>query len=418
MPFGLGNARGVLISNTMGKVYARMLRRWAAPHLTLAGFHTQYGGRPRQSIDMAAHHLALMASNARLKKRSFGALFVDFRAAFYSAMLDTTLGQLLPQHRREELETRETEKVDNCMDSWGVPAWLQRSVREWHMASFFEVPQIEGKYTVEVGARPGDSLADLVFNTVVARFAEDLSWEMKAAGLLDRAPTPADNFWSEATEEEKWMDGPFWLDDLAIGVSADKPEELTSRILQTTDIVARTGRKYGLDLNFTAGKTECVPVFCGQGANKVREDLREEIHMVDGTIAEAATLTTKDGHKLRLLQKYKHLGSMFCRTASMWPEIRRRCAMATTTAVQLGPKWLSRKDVPKKLRYLTVVACIDAVIFGSAGWWPQLTKSQLAHIEAARSRAFLRVAGIIPGKDAPQPAIVRAMVGAASAEVV
>ena len=74
-PMGQDNARGVLLSSTLGKLYAKYLRTDATQYIQSAVLPTQVGGFPSKTIEFGNHLVFQRAVAYRLKGVFFGSHF-------------------------------------------------------------------------------------------------------------------------------------------------------------------------------------------------------------------------------------------------------------------------------------------------------------------------------------------------------
>ena len=96
-PMGQDNARGVLLSSTLGKLYAKYLRTDATQHVQSAVLPTQLGGFPSKTIEFGNHLVFQRALAYRQKGVSSAVIFLDMTAAFYRALPEFVLGSLMDE---------------------------------------------------------------------------------------------------------------------------------------------------------------------------------------------------------------------------------------------------------------------------------------------------------------------------------
>ena len=81
-PMGQDNARGVLLSSSLGKLHAKYLRSDATRHVQSAVLPTQLGGFPSKTIEFGNHLVYQRASVYRQKGVSSAVIFLDRRRLF------------------------------------------------------------------------------------------------------------------------------------------------------------------------------------------------------------------------------------------------------------------------------------------------------------------------------------------------
>ena len=142
---------------------------------------SQYGGLPARNTDGDAPY---QDHHAQGEAREAGALFMDVKNAFPSfahvmvfgeqnferpiAKVDC-LVQELPEQYRERERDFILEWLDggSALQRLGVPAQLAARLEDWHTQSFVAVEGDSRVASCVKGTRPGDPLADIIFNVAM-----------------------------------------------------------------------------------------------------------------------------------------------------------------------------------------------------------------------------------------------------------
>ena len=162
------------------------------------------------------------------------------------------------------------------------------------------------------GARPGDPLADLVFNLAFVLVQQELFTFLEESGLSVRVPVaeasgvfPAP---PGAPVELVPVPPATFMDDLAMALEA-ATTALVLRDVSTAVVgMARIAARYGLILNFSPGKTEAVVHPAGEGSVASLGDLPLAPDPPPGQVVRLLALPT--GASLRLVSCYKHSGGL------------------------------------------------------------------------------------------------------------
>ena len=182
-----------------------------------------------------------------------------------------------------------------------------------------------------------------------------------------------------------------WMDDLAVPVRAAAPDDLLHNAGRTLQVIEAAISKIGVALNFGAGKSEILPILCGPGSRRAREDL---LGRSGGTFA----VQLREGVvSVTLTRSYVHLGSVIDTTASDLPDIRRRAILARELSISL--KRLLHNphlSLAEKSNFLASMPL--ARLRHGAGFWTLDTAKEShafrsAYMEILR-RAFRQVTGI------------------------
>lgn len=226
------------------------------------------------------------------------------------------------------------------------------------------------------GTRPGDNLADLLFSFVFARLLkramdvlQDDGITFTVTGCCEPHPFP----WQldvQATATFQLL-GPTWADDLAVMVDADTPAELLQRTRRIGSEIFDQFAISGMDVNFGHSKTEIVMTLRGCNAPAIRRELfRHTPACLDIDTRLLGTV------HVRLVQTYRHLGTLFATGGRMAPEIRQRLGHAKSefrrhrkAIYGLGKLTCQRRVQLFKTMVMTGLMYNIAV-------WPPLTKQE------------------------------------------
>ena len=162
-------------------------------------------------------------------------------------------------------------------------------------------------------------------------------------------------------ESEIDLDGPTWVDDHAIFTVARDPNDIVCNIRTIMVTLEAVAARHGFCLNTRKGKTECVITFAGKGIMDAKRALDwQEDH---------AQLRYGDEGILRLVDSYKHLGTLHDQYLCRTPDFVRRAKTARTVLGAISRRILRNTKIPISVRRQASLACIDGVLFSAAGWW-------------------------------------------------
>ena len=278
----------------------------------------------------------------------------------------------------------------------GAPQWLQRAIADWHTDTFFRVRHTERTYRLASWVRRGDPLADLIFNACMTGFIKELRKCLVEDGLLvsmqDLDGNPVQPAWSQDDQDRGGdldLDGPRWVDDHAVYTSARDPNDVVHNIRAIMVTLEKVAARHGFSLNTKKVKTECVVTIAGKGIMEARRALDwQEDH---------AQLQYGDGGILRLIDRYKHLGTLHDKHLCRMPEVVRRAKAARTVIAAISKRVLRNTLLRLPVRRQAALACADGVLFSAAGWcsvearvafaqWPQVSFAPLPCICETRAR--------------------------------
>jgi hypothetical protein len=184
---------------------------------------------------------------------------------------------------------------------------------------------------------------------------------------------------------------PTYLDDFVVLARAADCMELLDRIEMIASTAAAVAASFGLRLNFSAGKTECLAVIAGPKAKAARQRL---------IVAEGAdgggdipALPLSGGGCIRMVKAYKHLGAMAAATCPLGQEVAARTSSAGVACSALCRPVLGKTALPAKTRVAVAVACIHTRCNYLAGTWPLLSAPQQRRYDAAMMRPLRIICG-------------------------
>jgi hypothetical protein len=103
----------------------------------------------------------------------------------------------------------------------GLPQHLQTALRALHTDTHFWMSGQSDYVRTEVGTRPGDPFADVVFGYMFAHILKMVEEQMQAAGIIEHFEGSATHslFPQETETFQIPYLGPTWMDDLCITLS-------------------------------------------------------------------------------------------------------------------------------------------------------------------------------------------------------
>ena len=132
----------------------------------------------------------------------------------------------------------------------------------------------------EIGSRPGDSFADVVFGLLWAKLLQKLEKSLTAQGILEQIPDIEfpDPYQSHIQEEVSMIPllGPTWMDDLSVLVTATTNAELIRKTQIAISQLIDSCLEFQIEPNFRKGKTEVMFTFKGPQSRDFRRKYYSE----------------------------------------------------------------------------------------------------------------------------------------------
>ena len=281
-PLGQDNARGGFSSAARWESFTpstagATLRR----HVQSAALPTQLGGFPCKTIEFGNHFVYQRAPFYKRKGIPSAIFFLDVTAAFNRALPELVFGPPLDEKARAVLlgapssciePSDYASRIQAAILDWGAPQWLHRAITGWHTDTFFRVRHTERTYRLVSGVRPGDPLADLIFNACMTGFIKELRKYLVEDGVLvsmqDLGGNPLQPARSEDDQDRGGdldLDGPTWVDDQAVFTIARDPNDVVHNIRAVMVTLEKVAARHGVSLNTKKKQDGVCHYLCREG---------------------------------------------------------------------------------------------------------------------------------------------------------
>ena len=394
--------RSLLVSSHPGKAIHKALRSSCTSIFAQYMQRQQLGGRRHVPVSFALHLTRTFLRVNKHRARSVGILFLDLKEAFYRVVRgiiveapedDVMLARLaarlqLPHDALHELHNLLA--ADCALLQAGMEPHFRKAVCALHSDTHFYMSGQSDTCRTQVGTRPGDSWADVIFSFAWARLLHSLEKDLIDRHILDTFPYAAS--WSPfgCAEPDEGPDvafiGPTWMDDLSLVVSGLTSAEAESRIGQAAGYLLDRCAQFGMTPNLAKGKTEVMFRFCGTGSKKLRSKYYGGLS--------SPTLPVVHNHGtafINIVGDYTHLGNVIHHTGSNRKEISRRLGIAHQAYTQHGRVLYRNRAIAfQKRRELFDSLILTKLLFGSETWVPSTIKEK-EHLHAGIIRLYRRL---------------------------
>ena len=147
------------------------------------------------------------------------------------------------------------------------------------------------------GTRPGDPLADIIFNLGMTFILSELDKCREEPPSVRWEPTRGPFWVSPGNPNMVSCPQVSYVDDLALFISHESPGQLCDRVVDITDRLTEIMASFGLELNMKAWKTECILNLRGRGTTQTCE--RREADQPSHKVRKLA-------HRPKLLSSWHH----------------------------------------------------------------------------------------------------------------
>ena len=316
-PSDITGYRSIFISNYAGKLFHQLVRQPLVQQWELSIDALQMGGRQQHGADMAHHFLQLHQSWTKSKAIPSGALFIDVQAAFYTLLRQSIV----------ECED-EGHAVAYAMDKAGVSPesiqqvildaakspvtaelsrHLQAIVKDLLCNTFFTLEGLDLCCRTSRGTRPGDPVADLLYNMVMTTILID--FRTLAMDSLEDSQTEwrgspeicRDFSQSRDLPRSALFDVTF-VDDTVVMFHTTDNQKLVDIVQCLVSSMDKAMTKKGLSISLDPGKTEAILNIRGRGARAFKQC---------DSVKEGKLRWHMDSrsYELNLVHNYRHLGT-------------------------------------------------------------------------------------------------------------
>ncbi len=342
--------RSIFISDTTCKTFhsclrTRLMRAWESSMCTL-----QFGGRPGFGTDVAHHCAHAFLSWSRHSGTPAALIFLDLTAAFYSVLRQglfqhdicdlhlcyafKTLG-ITPDELHEVVDTVASEAAVE-----GVSQHCDLVLKGLFEATHFSIDGLPGVTHTSKGTRPGDPIADLLFNMtmrLIQRSVQkkleayqlcDLTLECSSPNVLEVPELPAQGYAAVA-----------YVDDVVIMAHAPSNEQVRHMTQLIVSTYYDEARHRGLWMNFEPKKTEAIFQPAGKGTRSFKDHWFRQMH------GRLPIITESSLHHLHLVHKYRHLGTQIQHGADIAADSREKSAFARQAWGPLARSFFAKRNV-------------------------------------------------------------------------
>ena len=396
----LSGWRHIALLEASAKGVGKSIRRMLAEPLRQCAGHGQHGALAGQSIGAPAHAVIAYGQSVRKLRQSGAVLFLDGKSAYYSVLREF----LVPQHTADEAQrlqlflqklhhTQEEQDAllaalagPGILAQAGVPDGLISFIQSALRDSWFSICPYDGTLqATQTGTVPATPLADILFQFAQSRFMHSLSERLKAESLqtvvmTQGAPAPH----------------PAWADDVAVFAPMSCASLVPSHVSAIASAAEACSRRTGVELNFEAGKTECVCFLHGAQSRSVRRDL-----LASQEPAISVLLDNGRRVSIRVVEQYVHLGSVLHFSGSCLHDVQRKGREADVVYARLHRTLLRNPELSFAEKRQLILGLVHAKLDFGAGLWLAQTEQETRAIRNAYMkhwRSASRALSGIPAK--------------------
>eukprot|EP00438_Fugacium_kawagutii_P015272 Skav216369 [mRNA] locus=scaffold1517:213218:218875:+ [translate_table: standard] len=272
---------------------------------------------------------------------------------------------------------------------------LQAVTKALHHTTWFVCEQETAAVAVtKRGSRPGDPIADVLFNLVMSRAMESIETKLAEQGLLETFEVDNDQplpYRCRGVHSTQFS-GQAWVDDLIFMTSCDDANLLCQRVSQIISIVQTELATMGIKINLSKGKSEAIVHLAGPGSRQLRRELHlEQGSMIRFADAEGCTQTLQAG------SRYKYLGSILSIHGTCTADIKHRAGQTFAMLKIVRRPIFKNVQLEPKVKQLVLHSIVLSKMMATSGAWIFDTRSAEQAFTKTIMRIYRYVFALLPG---------------------
>lgn len=328
--------RSILLSSCLGKVMHKAVRMKQLDLYQQFMHHQQLGGRRRVPVTLGGHQVRAFHRLCTRKGQPSALLFIDLQEAFYRVIRplvvdgpidDASIAAMAARIQLDDgflHDLHSALQQPSALEEAGIPGHLRRAIRALHTDTFFKLPTQNDQVVTQIGTRPGDSFADVIFGYLMAKVLHKFQQAMEEQGLLLHLPEEETISFAEATTMGTIpFVGPCWMDDLCVCLTATTNEALESALGVAVGTILDIFKSYAMTPNLQPGKTAVLVTPRGPGTHQWKKRMF-------GPLATGHFLSLGEHHSYQvpIVTEYQHLGGKVHFSTKLTKEIKARLGQA------------------------------------------------------------------------------------------
>ena len=276
--------RSIFISSFIAKLYHQqhLVQCWEKK---ISGL--QFGGRRHHGTDTAHHVLQTHLAWTKAKGIPSAAIFFDLKAAFYRVIRQSLVPGLEDfaclEHTLEKLGLGPTRIADLLLHAeeenatQGLSSHLSSVLRDMLTTTFFELRGLQTPCHTTRGTRPGDPVADVLFNLSLTVLLEDFRNMLEQrtdVPWLGQGDVVSDFRQPRDIPLAGFLDISF-VDDTVVLIHGPTNQDVLPVVQQTVECMIHATERRGMELSFEPGKTEAIWTMRGKGSRQFKTHMAE-----------------------------------------------------------------------------------------------------------------------------------------------
>ena len=366
--------RSIFISDYTAKIYHASLRRHLLDIWQKGIEHLQLGGRPSCGTDSAHHWIQVHTAWTKFHGLSQGLLFFDLKAAFYMVIrgalteIEDSSNAVIVALTRLGIHPDDIDRMMRHASQESVTSGLTKHgamiLKDALTNTHFQMRDHPVPIVTHRGTRPGDPLADVLFNLTMHHILKDtreIIQSRTSATWIGSASKALDFGHFETVPCPAYFDVSY-VDDVVFAIHGFCNDDVGAIAQVCVDAMQEAASKRGLQINFDVGKTELLWTIRGSKTRATKERLAKADNRI-------AWETEGKEKSLRVVHSYKHLGTWVQEKGKHSKEVQSRGNAAKSSWGPLARPFYRKKQVARHTKVRVFEALTySRLLFGAHVW--------------------------------------------------
>ena len=402
------NSRGICVEDGLAKRHSRLVRESMLNSYNRYVRETQCGGVANRGTDYAAHYVKSLLEVTHIRRLCVALVFIDVIGAF-DALIRSIIVMSLQSH--EQLRNHLSafcpdENIINevmvlsmrrsVLAEAGVSPHVEIMTSLLHEHTWFATQGTPSIVRTQRGSRPGNCLGDILFNFLIARVMGEVEQRLIEADMRTPAPQLHANSITQSFRSCSLLsdvDTPRVLDidycdDCVVPVCATSALEIIDKLPIALRIIHSVFSRFGLPMNFKAGKTEVMLAIHGTGAKAVQKEIFKR---------RTISFSPHDGApdiSVRIVDSYKHMGVYVDKNGSQSCEISVRTANVYHACSNLRSCTLRSPAVSVDVKLSLVRSLLHSKLFYCSQLWSKINSKDIRKLTACYIKTLRSALGL------------------------
>ena len=390
--------RSILLMSTTGKLMRAATRPLVNGPYARSSDELQLAGKKGSLVTFGSQAARSFLNIHKQKGWTASIVFGDVKSAFYQTLRQLSIGATCCDEDVAKiasffsLDPSVMEELHLALNGQSAQQALggsevQNGLLQQSLSSTWFSTNANVLIQTHRGSRPGDSWADICFNTLFAAVVRSIAEELREEGFCLHLEEPMMLCPHKLTTKPTLMPLPHvtWADDIAILVSIKEAKLAARATAYATSAFLCALKRRAMEAAIGRGKTAALVLPRGPGSVEIRRQLFAKVDATLPVIMETETI------QIPLVDHYRHLGGVIAARGGLLPELRTRAGCAKAAFWRLA-KVLRSQNLDLTKRVTLFQATVLSIWTWGAGAWAWMSQKEYDFYVATTWRLYALMA--------------------------